>query len=87
MPEFVTIRHPKVDPEARVAVSAVPHWEKCGWRLVQPGEQTVADILSDVGSDAEAAQYALDREQARGDKARSTLVAQLEAIITHNKEN
>jgi hypothetical protein len=41
----------------------------------------VADVLKDVGDDAEKAKAALAAEQALGEGARSTLVTGLEAII------
>lgn len=43
-------------------------------------EPTVNEVLADVGDDPEKARAALEAEQAKGDKARSTLVEKLEAI-------
>lgn len=51
------------------------------WVEADSGVAKVADVLASVGDDPERARAALAVEQARGDKARSTLVAQLEAII------
>jgi len=45
-------------------------------------EPSVKDILTEVGEDIEAARAALEAEQAKGDKARKSLVEGLEAIIT-----
>ena len=45
------------------------------------GPPTVDEILADVGTDQELAQAALEAEQAKGDKARSSLVEKLEAIL------
>ena len=45
-------------------------------------EPSVKDILAEVGEDPEAATVALEAEQAKGDKARKSLVEGLEAIIT-----
>ena len=43
---------------------------------------TVDGILAAVGDDPVKAQSALDAETAKGDKARSTLVEKLQAIVT-----
>lgn len=42
---------------------------------------TIDDILDAVGDDAALAQRYLAQEEAKGDKARSTLVAQLQGVI------
>ena len=46
-----------------------------------PREPSVRDILAAVGEDPEAAKAALEAEQAKGDKARKSLVEGLEAVI------
>lgn len=46
----------------------------------QPASDKIEDILEAVGSDADRAAAALATEQAKGEKARSSLVAKLEAI-------
>lgn len=42
---------------------------------------SVKDVLADVGDDKEKAAAALEAENAKGDKARSSLVTKLEAIV------
>lgn len=42
---------------------------------------TVADVLNAVGDDVARAEAALAAEQAKGDKARKSLIDKLEAII------
>jgi len=49
----------------------------------EPKEPTAKEILDEVGDDRDKAAAALEAEQAKGDKARSTLVAKLEAIVTN----
>lgn len=49
---------------------------------VGPADGTVGDVMSRVAGDPVKARAALDAELAKGDKARSTLVAALTAIIT-----
>lgn len=44
-------------------------------------EPTVKEVLADVGDDQDKAAEALATEQAKGDDARGTLVAKLEAIV------
>jgi hypothetical protein len=46
-----------------------------------PADGKVEDILDRVGDDADAAREALDAEQAKGDKARKSLVEKLQAIV------
>lgn len=43
---------------------------------------TIAEVLAWVDSDRDRAAQALAAEQAKGDKARSTLVADLEKVVT-----
>lgn len=54
-----------------------------GWRVAeaQPKEPTVDDVLKAVGDDADKAAEALVAENLKGDAARSTLVAKLEAVL------
>lgn len=44
-------------------------------------EPTVKEILAEVGDDKEKAAAALEAEQAKGDKARSSLVEKLQAVV------
>jgi hypothetical protein len=45
-------------------------------------EPTIKEILADVGEDKAKASAALEAEQAKGEKARSSLVEQLQAIVS-----
>lgn len=45
-------------------------------------EPTVKEILAEVGDDKDKAAEALKAEQAKGDKARSSLVEKLQAIVS-----
>lgn len=51
-----------------------------------PEDGTIADVEEWVGDDAGRAGYALSREQAKGDKARSTLVEKLEGQVAAHQE-
>lgn len=55
-----------------------------GWLSPDGPRRTVADVLEWVDEDPERAAAALAEEQAKGDAARSSLVARLESIT--NKE-
>jgi hypothetical protein len=46
-----------------------------------PSGDTVEAVLTSVGDDPVKAQAALDTEVAKGDKARSTLVEKLQAVV------
>jgi hypothetical protein len=55
--------------------------QRAEWRKGTAKRQTAAEVLADVDSDPAKAQVALDAEHAQGDKARTTLLAELSAII------
>ncbi len=58
------------------------------WSKVPPGKpRTIPEILFDVDGDPERAAAELATERARGDDARVTLVADLEAIIAGSGDN
>ena len=48
---------------------------------------TVAKVLESVGDDPDRATAALAAEQAKGDKARKSLIDKLEAIVASGKED
>ena len=50
------------------------------------GSATVAKVLESVGEDPDRAAAALALEQAKGDKARKTLISELEVIVASGKE-
>lgn len=55
-------------------------WDDKVQRVKATTEPTVAQVLLEVGDDPTKAAAALESEQAKGDRARSTLVEKLEAI-------
>jgi hypothetical protein len=68
-----------VDPDRAadlVAAGRADYAEKPGGRA-----DTVEAILAGVGDDKTLAQAALEAEQAKGERARSSLVGKLEAIL------
>lgn len=81
--KFVRCRHPEVEGEAVLPVSALRIMT--GWEPVDPTEvvstdgQTVAQVLAEVGDDPDKAAAALAVEQAR-QSPRSTLVERLSRI-------
>lgn len=65
-----------VDDGVADELTARDEWAQVG----APKVQSKAEILAAVGDDPVAAQVALEAEVARGDKARSTVVAALVAL-------
>lgn len=83
MPEFVRARHPEVDAEAVLPVTAFPYmpgWEPVDSEVTVPtlADGTVDEVLAAVGDDPVKAAAALDAE--RSGKNRKTLIEALAAI-------
>lgn len=82
--KFVRARHPQVDAEALLPVSALALHARAGWEPVEVAEvvdtdRTVPQVLAEVGDDPVKAAAALEVEQA-SDSPRSTLVERLTRI-------
>jgi hypothetical protein len=57
-------------------------WQPVGWGAGDgPAAGTIDEVLGRVGDDRDAAAAALAAEQAKGDKARTTLVDKLQALV------
>lgn len=69
-PGFTRIIHPGlgIDSVSVVPESSLPHWHRCGWRLLAPGEMPAAEpdeapepvTLADVAGTAETAETTED---------------------------
>lgn len=71
----------EVPPDVAERLLSSPVWERPSAK-----EPTIDEVLADVGTDRDKAAAALAKEQAKGDKARSTLVSKLEAVIAEEAE-
>lgn len=87
--KFVRCRHPEVEGEATLPVSALPHLP--GWEPIDPTDvvstatATVTQVLADVGDDPVKAAAALEAERS-STKPRKSLVEGLSRIL-ENPEN
>lgn len=57
------------------------------WERPSAKEPTIDEVLDDVGDDRDKAAAALAEEQAKGEKARKTLIDKLEAVIAEEAQD